>query len=168
MLGWRLGERGYGSVMYESASVREQLALRTCCCAERDPRACVTLHRGGLVSEGLEVARLFLSDGVPIVLTQVRVTVTTACVCGGVVCVCVGGVRLQLHAWSTHVCAARGSDKVSVVLAAVSCTADTKQGPTCDAATPHQHHQLPPPRRRARRWLPSRRARGRPPPRACR
>jgi hypothetical protein len=26
--------------------------------------------RGGLVSEGLEVARLFLSDQVPIVLTQ--------------------------------------------------------------------------------------------------
>lgn len=30
----------------------------------------VVLHRGGLVSEGLEVARLFLSDQVPIVLTQ--------------------------------------------------------------------------------------------------
>jgi hypothetical protein len=30
--------------------------------------------RGGLVSEGLEVARLFLSDEVPIVLTQVRST----------------------------------------------------------------------------------------------
>jgi C-terminal processing protease CtpA/Prc len=27
-------------------------------------------YRGGLVSEGLEVARLFLSDRVPIVLTQ--------------------------------------------------------------------------------------------------
>jgi hypothetical protein len=35
-------------------------------------RVLLMLHpcRGGLVSEGLEVARLFLSDQVPIVLTQ--------------------------------------------------------------------------------------------------